>query len=192
MEKPGRIAVVSSGVHDPAQLDKTPSAKVPYPAWNLPAKLAIGELGPGGENDSAQDDLMRRYSTSKLANMYFTYGLAARLPKGIIVNAFDPGLMPGTGLAREHSGLSLFLWKFVLPRMIPLLRLAMTKNIHKPEESGAALARLISDSALASTNGKYFEGMQEIRSSVDSYDPVRATELWTESAKLTGLSATPL
>lgn len=192
MEKPGRIAIVSSGVHDPAQLDAVPSARVPYPAWNLPAKLAIGELGPGGGNDNAQEDLMRRYSTSKLANMYFTYGLAARLPKGITVNAFDPGLMPGTGLAREHSGLSLFLWKFVLPRMIPLLRLMITRNIHKPEESGAALARLISDPALALTNGKYFEGLKEIRSSVDSYDPGPATELWKESAKLTEISATAL
>jgi hypothetical protein len=29
--------------------------------------------------------------------------------------ALDPGLMPGTGLARDYSGIDQFLWKFVLP-----------------------------------------------------------------------------
>jgi hypothetical protein len=64
-----------------------------------------------------------------------------------------------------------------------------TANIHTPGDSGAALARLITDPALASTNGKYFEGMREIRSSVDSYDEGRAAELWQGSAKLTGIAA---
>ena len=188
LEKPARIAVVSSGVHDPVQLDAVPSAKVPYPAWNLPSKLAKGDTGPAGANDNPQEDLMRRYSTSKLANVYFTYGLAARLPAGITVNAFDPGLMPGTGLAREHAMISRFMWNAILPKVIPLLRLLMTKNIHTPAESGGALARLINDPTLASTNGKYFEGTQEIQSSVDSYNIERASELWDESARLTGVS----
>jgi len=72
--------------------------------------------------------------------------------------------------------------------VLPLMRLLITKNIHTPEASGAALARLITDPALASTNGKYFEGLQEIRSSVDSYDASRAAELWESSATLTGIA----
>jgi len=36
--------------------------------------------------------------------------------------------------------------------------------------------------------GPYFEGMQEIRSSVDSYDASRAAELWESSATLTGIA----
>lgn len=64
----------------------------------------------------------------------------------------------------------------------------LSKNIHSPEESGAALARLITDPALASTNGRYFEGLHEIRSSVDSYDQGRASELWQTSAALTGIA----
>ena len=188
--KPVRIAVVASGVHDPAQLEGVP-VSMPVPAWNPTAALAKGDLGPAAAKDDAKADLGRRYSTAKLANVYFTYGLAARLPEGITVNAFDPGLMPGTGLAREHSALGRLMWNFVMPKMLPLLRLLVTKNIHTPEESGNALARLMTDPELASTNGKYFEGLREIRSSIDSYDIGRTTELWEGSAALTGLTATP-
>jgi NAD(P)-dependent dehydrogenase (short-subunit alcohol dehydrogenase family) len=192
MEKPGRIAVVASGVHDPAELAKVPaSAGVPVPAWNTPTALARGELGPEAANDDAGADRGRRYSTTKLANVYFTYGLALRLPAGITVNAFDPGLMPGTGLARDYPAVARFAWHAILPRLIPLLRLVLMKNIHTPEESGLALARLILDPALASTSGKYFEGLREIPSSVDSYDERRADELWRDSAILTGIESLP-
>ena len=188
MAKPGRIAVVAIGVHDPAELAKVPaSAGVPVPAWNTPTALARGELGPEAANDDAGADRGRRYSTTKLANVYFTYGLAPRLPEGTTVNAFDPGLMPGTGLARDYPAVARFAWHAILPRLIPLLRLILTKNIHTPKESGSALARLIVDPALAATNGKYFEGMREIPSSAESYDEGRAQELWRDSAILTGL-----
>ena len=192
MAKPGRIAVVASGVHDPAELAKVPaSAGVPVPAWNTPTALARGQLGPEAANDDAGADRGRRYSTTKLANVYFTYGLAPRLPAGITVNAFDPGLMPGTGLAREYPAVARFAWHAILPRVIPLLRLILVKNIHTPEESGAALARLIVDPALAATSGRYFEGLREIPSSAESYDKDRAEELWRESATLTGIEPLP-
>jgi NAD(P)-dependent dehydrogenase (short-subunit alcohol dehydrogenase family) len=185
-----RIAIVASGVHDPAQLKVLPSAlaaSMPVPSWNEPAKLAVGELGPEGKEDDEAADRGRRYSTSKLANVYFTYELARRLPVGMTVNAFDPGMMPGTGLAREYPGPMRFVWRTVLPRILPLLRRLVTPNIHTTVESGAALARLISDPALENTNGRYFEGLKEIRSSIDSYDTKRAHELWQASAVLTGL-----
>lgn len=189
-----RIAVVASGVHDPAQLKVLPSAlaaSMPVPAWNEPAKLAHGELGPEGKDDNEAADRGRRYATSKLANIYFTYELARRLPTGMTANAFDPGLMPGTGLAREFPAPMRFVWQTVLPRILPLLRRLITPNIHTTKESGAALARLIVDPALENTNGSYFEGLREIRSSVDSYDTNRAEELWQASAVLTDLVSAP-
>jgi NAD(P)-dependent dehydrogenase (short-subunit alcohol dehydrogenase family) len=190
IKAPARIAVVASGVHDPAQLEGLPAGSgVPPPAWNTPAKLAMGQLGPEAAEDDAGADRGRRYSTAKLANVYFTYGLAARLPEAVTVNAFDPGLMPGTGLAREYSAIGRFMWRFVMPKVLPLLRLLITKNIHTPAASGAALARLITDPSLADTNGRYFEGLREICSSVASYDKGRATELWEASAVLTSDAA---
>lgn len=179
---PARIAVVASGVHDPAQ-----RTGMPAPAWNQAAALARGDLGPEAAADSDAVDSRRRYSTSKLANVYFAYSLARHLPQGITVNAFDPGLMPGTGLAREYPALLRWLWLHVLPHIVPLLRLLISPNVHTVEESAAALTRLIVDPALASTTGKYFEGMREIRSSDASYDGVRAAELWHGSLTLTGL-----
>lgn len=186
LQAPARIAVVASGVHDPEQLKVLPPGSgMPAPAWNLTARLAKGELGPEAVHDNADADRGRRYSTAKLANIYFTYALATRLPEGVSVNAFDPGLMPGTGLAREYSAIGRFMWHVVMPKVRPLLRLLITKNIHTASASGAALARLITDPSLATTNGKYFEGLREIRSSVASYDEGRATELWEGSIALT-------
>ena len=131
----------------------------------------------------------RLYATSKLANLLFTYELARRLPAGVAVNAFDPGLMPGTGLVREGSAPLRFLWHQVLPRVLPLLRRLISPNIHTPAESGAALARLVVDPTLVEANGKYFEGGREIPSSTESYDRVRAEELWRASARLTDIDA---
>ena len=71
MEKPARIAVVASGVHDPAELAKVPaSMAVPVPAWNTPTALAKGDLGPAAANDDAAADRGRRYSTAKLERVF--------------------------------------------------------------------------------------------------------------------------
>ncbi|MCE7054268.1 SDR family NAD(P)-dependent oxidoreductase [Algoriphagus sp. AGSA1] len=187
LAKPTRIVVIASGVHDPVQLDAVPMATVPAPAWNTPMELSKGNLGIEASNDDETADMGRRYATSKLANMYFTYGLASRLPEGITVNAFDPGLMPGTGLAREYSPVMRFMWYRIMPHMLTVMRL-LIKNVHTSKESGASLARLVTDPELVGTNGKYYEGMKEIPSSKASYDVNSADELWDDSAVLTGLT----
>jgi hypothetical protein len=60
----------------------------------------------------------------------------------------------------------------------------MNPNIHSVKESGDALARMLTDPALAGTTGRYFEGQREIRSSDESYDENRAEELWRASEDL--------
>jgi NAD(P)-dependent dehydrogenase (short-subunit alcohol dehydrogenase family) len=180
LEPPARVVVVASIVHDPAK-----KAGLPAPAWNNPASLAAGELGPGGAADKPLTAARRRYATSKLANVYFTYALARRLPDGVTANAFDPGLMPGTGLVREASAPLRFANAHILPHIIPLVRRTRMPHIHTVEESAGALARLLTDPALTGTTGKYFEGRQQIRSSDESYDENRAEELWQASETLT-------
>ncbi len=135
---PARVAVVASGTHDSAQ-----KTGMPAPAWNAPAALAKGELGAVAAHDSAAKSGRRRYTTSKLANVLFSYELARRLPQGVTVNAFDPGLMPGTGLAREYAAPLRWISDHVLPRFIPVLRRLVSPNIHTVTESGSALARLV-------------------------------------------------
>lgn len=183
---PARIVVVASGTHDPAQ-----KTGMPAPAWNDPAALAKGALGPLAAQDSPAKISQRLYTTSKLANVYFSHELARRLPAGMTVNAFDPGLMPGTGLAREHAAPLRFIWNQVLPRLVPLLRRLLSPNVHTPAESGTALARLVDDPALEGVSGRYFEGRREIASSAESYDEERAKQLWQASLALTGLDAVP-
>jgi NAD(P)-dependent dehydrogenase (short-subunit alcohol dehydrogenase family) len=177
LQAPARVVVVASGVHDPAQ-----KAGVPAPAWNNPVALAHGELGPAAASDKALASGQRRYSTSKLANVYFTYALARRLPSGITANAFDPGLMPGTGLMREAPAALRFILRHI---PIALLRRLFSPNVHTAEESGDALARLVTDPELNTTTGRYFEGRRQIRSSDESYDDERAVELWNASVILT-------
>lgn len=180
LEPPARIAVVASAVHDPAQ-----KGGLPAPAWNDPVALARGELGPAGANDKPFTAGQRRYATSKLANVYFTYALARKAPPGVTANAFDPGLVPGTGLLRDAPAPLRFVGQHIMPRVIPLLRRAVTPNVHTAEESGAALAQLIIHPDLATTTGKYFEGHREIRSSVESYDQPRQERLWQASTTIT-------
>jgi NAD(P)-dependent dehydrogenase (short-subunit alcohol dehydrogenase family) len=179
---PARVVVVASDTHDPAL--KLP---VPAPAWNDPVALSRGELGAAAAADKPFARGQRLYSTSKLANIYFAYALARHLPAGITANAFNPGLMPGTGLTRDAPAPVQFIAKHVMPRVKPLLRRFVTPNIHTTEESGASLARLLTDPALADTTGRYFDGQQETRSSTESYDEDRAEELWQASKALTGL-----
>jgi NAD(P)-dependent dehydrogenase (short-subunit alcohol dehydrogenase family) len=179
-----RIVVVASGVHDPAN-----NWGLPAPAWNDAVALSKGELGNTAYTDNPVARGQRLYTTSKLANIYFTYALARRLPPEITVNAFDPGLSPGTGLTRNAPAPIRFMAKHVLPRAIPLLRrMYKNSNVHTVEESGGSMARMLTDPALAGTTGKYFQERQEVTSSPESYDEERATELWHKSEVLTGLS----
>jgi hypothetical protein len=94
--------------------------------------------------------------------------------------------MPGTGLARDHHGIRVFAWH----RVMPALTLIPGINRHTPKQSGAALARLVLDPQLTDTTGKYFNLEREVRSSVESYDPCKAADLWETSIALTAAPAT--
>ena len=172
----GRIAFVSSGTHDPA-------AKTGMPAPRYETARAVAEdFKPGGEAGR------RRYTTSKLCNILCAYELARRLEtaadprlRSIRVHAFDPGLMPGTGLARTYSPLLRFVWSYVMP--------ALTRfypNAQSPETSGRRLAKLATDRNDKTTGGYVSDG-RAIRSSAQSYDAGKARDLWEASAAMVGI-----
>ena len=171
-----RIIVTSSGTHDPAQ--KT--GGFPQPQFTTPEALAH----PAGQALSLDGRI--RYSTSKLCNVLFVQALAHRLEqlpnKKWTVAAFDPGLMPGTGLAREYNAILRFVWKTILPALIPLFRLVLP-NIHRPEDSGASLAWIATNSTERIANGVYYEGRKQIKSSQESYDRGKQEDLWAWTAK---------
>src|SRR6478736_270684 len=94
---PARIVVVSSDTHDPAR-----RTAMPTPRYTSADELAMASSEPGEPPQTAG---RRRYTTSKLCNLLFAYELDRRLDHGVTVNAFDPGLMPGSGLARDYPPL---------------------------------------------------------------------------------------
>lgn len=65
--------------------------------------------------------------------------------------SFDPGLMPGTGLAREQGAAVQWIWKYVLPRLASIL-----PGTSSTERSSAVLTDLLSGKMLGSHNGAYF------------------------------------
>jgi NAD(P)-dependent dehydrogenase (short-subunit alcohol dehydrogenase family) len=169
-----RIVIVSSGTHDPAQKTGMPDS-----TYNSAEELAH----PTPE--SAKNSGRQRYTSTKLANMLYAYALHRRFTainensgKHWTVTAFDPGLMPGTGLAREAGGVEKFLWHRVLPKILPLLRLLVSPNIHTPKESGEALALLAVGTSVAGKSGLYYEGKKEIKSSEVSYNEAKQEDLW--------------
>ena len=113
LARPARVVVVSSGTHDPDKFTGMPS-----PNYTRAAELA----DPAALTDPSEG--RRRYTTSKLCNVLFTYELDRRLghgEKGVTVTAFDPGLMPGSGLARDYSPAGRLAWRYLLPalRVLP-------------------------------------------------------------------------
>ena len=107
------------------------------------------------------------------------------------MNGFDPGLVPGSGLARDYPAPLRFVWDRVLPGVATLLS-PMVPTINPAGKAGGALARLVTDPALAGVTGKYFPSharWQAAASSDASYDEGRARALWDTSVKLSGLGA---
>lgn len=188
VQAPGRIAVVASGTHNPNE----PLARLIggyAPRLRDAEAMAYPErfVDSAEQGESAEQTGRHRYGTSKLCNVLFAYELARRLRVAnvdISVNAFDPGLMPGTGLAREAAPMLQFLWR----RVLPVLN-ERVPGIHSYRVSGANLARLIDSPQWQGQSGLYIDGQSAIPSSKESYDQAKARRLWEQSAELVRLNA---
>lgn len=181
LEPAGRIVLTDSGTHFDAPRVWTAAMFGMPPAQYLGAgPLARGAVPADLEPASAPANMFR-YSTSKLCLLLFMYELDRRLRAAgshITITAFDPGLMPGTGLGRANQGAALWAWENVLPvlRLFP--------GVNSPETSGANLAWLATDPAVAGVTGQYFEGRRAVPSSELSRQPQLQAELWAGTEKL--------
>lgn len=170
-----RITFTASGTHDPKQKTGMPAPEfknarlLAYPEKSADISLSIGQ---------------KRYTTSKLCNVLTAYELQNRLAHTQIhVNAFDPGLVPGTGLAKNYPPVL----KFIADKVFKIM-LLFHPNVHTATVSGKRLANLAFGEQYTHAKGKYFEGEKEITSSEDSYNKTYQAELWHSSMELLGVN----
>lgn len=177
LAKPARIVFVSSDTHDSSK-----TTGMPAPYFRDPQLMAHPEEDPSLKVKSVGEIGRIAYTTSKLCNVLCAYELSRRMEatgKPITVNVFNPGLMPGSGLASDYTPTAKFVWNNILPilcRFVP--------NVNTMENAGQALARLVLNSDLEGVTGKYFCCLEMIDSSEESYSLDKAKELWEGSEQL--------
>jgi len=104
----GRVVFIGSGTHDPR--DRLARLLFGFRGARYTTARALA----AGDGDASVDDAQRardRYATSKLCNLLTVEALARR---GIDAVALDPGVMPGTQLARAYGPVARFAWHTVM------------------------------------------------------------------------------
>jgi NAD(P)-dependent dehydrogenase (short-subunit alcohol dehydrogenase family) len=171
---PARILMVSSELHR-----NTGSMKSFLPNYTTAMELAH----PGKEQANHKGSGSMRYSTSKLCLLMYTHEFSERFAKkgikGIYVNAFNPGLMPDTGLGGLNKKI---LRKYFLKYILPLFAKGATST---PQRSGKLLANLLILEKYEGLTGKYFDRDKDIAPSAESFDVNKRTDLWNTSVNLT-------
>jgi NAD(P)-dependent dehydrogenase (short-subunit alcohol dehydrogenase family) len=170
---PARIVITASDTHFGDFRHNL--GMVPGPDWKSPDVLA--RTGAFAEPDTAVAG-RTAYSTSKLAVIHLVHEYARRLPAGIDAVAYNPGFVPGTGLARHADPVSRFAMRHILP-MLTLTPFATSRNA-----AGRHLADVVLGTTVAPT-GSYVDRNRVDRSSEESYDPRREGELWDAAERLT-------
>jgi NAD(P)-dependent dehydrogenase (short-subunit alcohol dehydrogenase family) len=156
------VAITASGTHDP---DDAVARRFGFRGGIYPGieRVARGALD---ERASPKQQGMDRYATSKLVSILHIYALARSTPAGgPRWFAFDPGLMPGTGLARGRSAVERWGWSTILPVLARAIPGAST-----PRWSAEAYARLLTGSLFPHDSGVHLDFSGErTASSADSH-----------------------
>ncbi|PHR94147.1 MAG: hypothetical protein COA69_00690 [Robiginitomaculum sp.] len=185
LAKGARIISTASGTHDPNDKLATRFGFRGGIFKNAEA-VASGDLGLDG-SDVQQG--MNRYATSKLCNILFTREMARRTrerEKHINFIAFDPGLMPGTHLARDRPAKVKFIWYHVLPKLQPFMA-ARGVGISLPHKSAESLRKLLTGE-FSAKSGDYLEfSMKPAPISTDGQSAEYAKDLYDTSVKLASI-----
>lgn len=155
------VVFTASGTHDPAN----GAARLfgfrggVYPGID---RVARGDLDARASEKQLGLD---RYATSKLVAILHVYARARSMPAGgPRWFAYDPGLMPGTGLARDRSAMERWAWSTILPVVARAMPGAST-----PSRSAATYAQLLTGRLFPQETGVHldFSGLRT-ESSADS------------------------
>ncbi|MGK7296932.1 MAG: SDR family NAD(P)-dependent oxidoreductase [Candidatus Wenzhouxiangella sp. M2_3B_020] len=130
----GRVMFIGSGTHNPRHPTATKFG------FRGEQYESIDQCAKGLDSAESVDQLGKdRYATTKFLNMATTVELARRFePEDLLVLCLDPGLMPGTDLARSAPAVLRFGWHYVLPIVARVLPDSST-----PKRSGEAGAWLM-------------------------------------------------
>ncbi len=154
----GRVLFIGSGTHDP----RHPLAKMF--GFRGAQYTSIAELAAGSGNAQDISQLNRdRYATSKLLNTITVVEFSRRYST---FSSFmlDPGLMAGTGLARDHNGIMRFLWRFLMPPVGIFL-----PDTSSPGRSGRTAGWIMTENNLPFKSG-----------AIISYDKKPSKYIWEE------------
>jgi NAD(P)-dependent dehydrogenase (short-subunit alcohol dehydrogenase family) len=171
------VISTASGTHDPN--DKM-SRQFGFRGGVFPSAEAVVN-GILDGSVSLRQQCLDRYATSKLCTILFTYDMANRVsPDHVRFLAFDPGLMPGTRLARDRGLGERFAWTYILP----ILRWLMP-GVSSARQSAKSLARLLTEPAIAHMTGQQFDyRLKRTETSEDSYRQDWQQALYAMSVKL--------
>jgi NAD(P)-dependent dehydrogenase (short-subunit alcohol dehydrogenase family) len=171
--RPSRIVITVSDTHFGDFQHNM--GMVPGPQWQDPSTLArIGAFPKPGTVAAGRT----AYSTSKLAAIHQVHEFARRLPAGVDIVGYNPGFVPGTGLARDAGAIA----QFAMARVMPLLTITPAATTRKA--AGRYLADLVVGRPPASS-GAYVDRAKAVPSSAESYDADRERRLWEVAEKLT-------
>ena len=149
LEPRAPVVFTASGTHDPADAG---ARRFGFRGGINPGieRVARGDLdGCVPEKQQGMD----RYATSKLLAILHVYALARSTPvEGARWFAFDPGLMPGTGLARTRPAFERWAWSTILPVVARALPGAST-----PRRSAATYARLLTGRLFPQESGVHLD-----------------------------------
>lgn len=173
------VVITASGTHDPADAG---ARRFGFRGGIYPGieRVARGDLD-GSVSQKQQG--MDRYATSKLVAILHVYALARATPAdGPRWFAFDPGLMPGTGLARGRSAVERWGWSTILPVLARAIPGAST-----PRRSAETFARLLTGRLFARDSGVHLDFSGErTASSTDSHRVAWQDEVAAFARKVAG------
>lgn len=149
LEQGAPVAFTASGTHDPAD---TGARLFGFRGGIYPGieRVVRGDLdGSVPEKQQGMD----RYATSKLVAILHVYALARSTAAGQARwFAFDPGLMPGTGLARDRPAVERWAWSTILPVLARAMPGAST-----PRRSAATYAQLLTGRLFPQDSGIHLD-----------------------------------
>lgn len=126
------VVTIGSGTHDPN--NKLAARAGFMGADYTTAQAAAKGLSTRPDRDE-RGQALDRYATSKLCMIYYAQAAATDPAfQDARIYCLDPGLMPGTGLARQQNALVRFVWKRVLP-ILP----RFVEGVSSPERSAKFL-----------------------------------------------------